>query len=196
MNRRGFLALLLAGGAAACQGGPPASRLPRLTFNHLTPLRLGVGTLAVEAGDAGAPDMPEKARNVGFLAPVAPADAAARWARARLNAAGGDAEATFTVTTAGVFVRRLTPKEGVEGFFTDEPGERYTAVLAGRLHITGPRARGTVTARAEHSKEVAESATLNERERAQFDLVEDLLADFDAEMVQQIKKHLDRWLAV
>lgn len=182
--------VLFALAVTACTQTPPAARLPELGFAHLPPIRLDVGSIDV----VQAYNPPMRAPNVEHQLPVSPATAAERWARDRLQAGGSRGVARFTVLDASVTERPLETKKGITGFFTTEPAERYEATLDVGLDILGPAGErlAQIEARANRVAAIAEDASLNQRQRAQFELVESLMHDLNAELERQIQRHLQR----
>jgi len=90
----------------------------------------------------------------------------------------------------------LPVKKGVKGAFTKEQSERYTATIEAIIELQGANAaeRGHATARVTRSTTVREDASLHDRERVQFELVEALMVQFDAEMEKNIRAHLANWI--
>ncbi|MEX2641939.1 MAG: hypothetical protein WD270_00695 [Acetobacterales bacterium] len=183
-----LLAVVLVALVTACTSTPPANRLPELRFDHLPPIRLDVSSIDIV--QAYKPPMTEP--NVEHLLPVSPARAAENWARDRLRAEGSRGVARFTVLDASVTRQPLQTKSGVTGFFTTEPSERYEATLDVALDVIDPAGRrlAQVEARANRVRAIREDASLNDRQRMQFELVESLMADLNAELERQAQRHL------
>jgi len=115
-----------------------------------------------------------------------------RWAADRLRLAGGENIARLTIVDASVIETRLAGQGGLRGAFTNEQSERYQAKLKVRLEILEPNAisRGFAMAEVSRSVTIAEDASLNEREKVWFDLIEALMTDFNVEFEKNIKKFL------
>ncbi|MEG3617209.1 hypothetical protein V5T82_01960 [Magnetovibrio sp. PR-2] len=194
ITRRHFLML----GTAALVGGcatdtPIAGPIPELGFQHLPPMFLNVGSIQVKNEYLA----PMKAPNAEHRFPTPPAQAMAGWARSRIQAVGGKnngAVATFVIEEASVKEVVLKKTEGFKGLFTYEPTERYDAHCIGRLEIVDANgAKGNVRVEAMRSAEVSENATLAEREKAWFEMIEKLMGDFNTQMDEQIVQHLSAW---
>jgi len=182
-----LLALVL----AACQT-PPRTSFPELTYSHLEPIRLAAAEIEVK--DAYVP--PLRAPNVEHQMPVAPAAAATRWARDRLQPGGPEGRAVFTIVDAGVVETKLKGSDGLEGVFTTDQSERYDATLAIEIDIydrAGVRLGG-VTSTVKRSRTVAENASLAERDQVWFSLTEAMMTDLDREVEAAIRKHLKLYL--
>ncbi|MGE0255946.1 MAG: hypothetical protein AB7N54_17595 [Alphaproteobacteria bacterium] len=187
------LAALVVVALAGCTTPPPPQKLPDLTYGHLPPIRLAVDR--VDVRDDYKP--PLAAPHIEHRVPQAPAKAAARWARDRLVAVpdGGGRVATYTVIDARMTETPLPRTGGVQGMFTTDQAQRYDAHVAVEIEIVDPRGTrlGVVTAEANQSRTVPEGITLDEREKAQFEIVEALMRTLDAELSRSIAATLARW---
>jgi hypothetical protein len=177
---------------AACATPAPKPTYPELTWTHLAPFKLNVAEVEVVSEY----EPPFKDPNVEHLFPLPPEQAARRWARDRIVAAGTEGRARVVIKRASVVEVPLELTEGVRGYFTTEQAQRYDAVVEVAIEVRGPRGYrdGFATAQAERSRTVPEDVTLNERERIWFDITEALMKDFDAEMDRNIRRHLQRFL--
>ena len=199
MNRRDFIKLT-AGAAfaavlSACATDTPIpGPVPEVGFQHLTPILLKVARVEVQS----AYQSPMKAPHAEHRFPTSPAQAMTNWANRRLKAVGGSNSgvATFVIEDAAVVETQLDKTKGFKGMFTYEPSERYDATAVVRLTINNSQndAHGEIKVSASRSVEVRENATLAEREKAWFEMTEALMADFNAQMENQIQAHLPRWL--
>lgn len=179
--------------AASCASAPPpAAALPELTFSHLTPFNLAVAQVEV-ASEAHAS---LKAPHIESTAPVAPEKAVRQWAAHRLKAAGGNGVGRLVITAASLTETPLTVRQGLKGAFYKEQSVRYEVEVSAVLHIHdgGGASIGRAEAGAKRSRTVREDASINDRRRVQFDLVEAAMADFDKEMEKAVGTHLGRWL--
>lgn len=170
---------------AACSTPPPQNAFPDITFTHETPIRLDVGEITVEQ----AYKAPLTPPNVEHLFPVQLGQAAMRWARDRLVAAGSSRRARYIVREASVVETSLEQSGGLTGMFTTEQSERYDARVVVEMQIVAGdgRIEGSLTAKAERSRSVPEDISLNERERLWFQMTEDLMKELDAQLEQTIK---------
>lgn len=181
-------ALVLAAALAACATPPEENRFAQLTYQHLPEIKLDVADIRV----MNAYQPPLEPPNVEHEAPVKPADAAQNWARDRLVATGEDRAAVFTVETASITEERLETESGISGLFTTEPAERYEARIRVRLAIGGTGDEIAVEAR--RTTSVMEGASLNDRERAWYELVEKTMNDLNTQLETSIRKHLAGYL--
>lgn len=181
-------ALVLAAALAACATPPEENRFAQLTYDHLPAIKLDVAGIRVV--DAYQP--PLEPPYIEHEVPVKPADAAQNWARDRLVATGEDRTAVFTVETASITEERLETEGGISGLFTSEPTERYEARIRVRLQVGGTGDEIAVEAR--RTTSVMEGASLNDRERAWYELVEKTMNDLNAQLETSIRKHLARYL--
>lgn len=175
---------------AGCETQVPAQKLPDLTFAHLPPLQLAVQR--VELNSRFAPTL--RAPNVEHTFPVPPARALEQWANQRLKAVGGNAQARFTILDASVTETKLPRDTSMRGYFTKQQSERYDAKVEAVIEIQEGNRRGAANAISTRWTTVGEDASLNERERIKFDLVESLMKDFDAEIEKNIRQHLANWI--
>ena len=183
-------ALALAALLAGCETQMPAQKLPDLTFAHMAPLNLAVQR--VEVNTRFQPTL--RAPNVEHTFPVPPARALERWASQRIKATGGGAPARFTILDAAVTETKLPRDASMRGYFTKQQSERYDARVEATIDIQDGLNRGSANAIASRWTTVAEDASLNERERIKFDLIEGLMKDFDAEIEKNIRQHLANWV--
>ena len=191
-----FLLLLLAPLllAACANQAPPRPSYTELSFAHLSPIKLDVAEVAVEQSY----EPPGTAPNVEHLFPARPAAAAKAWARGRLVAAGPTGRARYIVRQASVVETPLETQGGLTGAVTIDQSERYDALIVVEIQIIAADGStvGTATVEARRSRTVPENASLNERERAWYDMTKDLMADLDAQLDQTIKAVLFKYLII
>lgn len=188
MTRRLLLAGLVTLALAACESPVTVQRFPDITFTHVPPLGLNVSK--VDIGSNVKPTM--EAPYVGHLFPVPPEKAMRRWAEDRLAAKGVSGTARFTVVEAFVTETPLDVKGGLTGAFTKQQAVRYEATVAGMLEIVDDNGfrQAFASSRVSRTHTVREDATLNERDRVRFELIENLMKDFDNEMTRDIRSHV------
>ncbi len=176
----------------ACETPPPVDKLPELTYAHLGPLRFNAGAMQVTTVYRP----PMKAPNVDHLLPMPPLKTLRQWAGDRLFVDGSKGLLRFTITNAAVTETALKIKKGLKGAFHKEQSERYDAVIEVSIEILDDRGfrLGFASARTNRSMTVREDATLNKRRHVQFELIEALMNDFNAEIERNIRQHLGKWL--
>lgn len=175
-----------------CEATVPSPAFPGLTFGHLGPIKLNVGSMEI----VSTYKPPMSAPNVEHLFPTTPADALNRWAADRLIATGGSAHARFVILDASVIETALKKQKGIKGAFTKDQSERYDAVLEATLEIfdDSETSKGFANARASRSVTVGEDATVNDRTKAWFRLNEALMRDINTELEKNISLYLGNWL--
>ncbi len=179
-------------GLSACASPPTRISFPEITFDHMTPLVMGVSDVTVD--DRYVP--PRTNPNAEHRIPVSPQRVLNRWAADRIIANGGDATATFVILDASVIEKALDTDGNIAAIFTNEQAMRYEARVEGMLEIKSNDglSQGETRARASRSITIPEDASINEREQALFTLIEQLTRDFDARMEHNVRKHLGAWI--
>jgi len=199
-NRRRFLisigsALGAALALSACATDQPLpGPVAQVGFAHMPPIIFNVARVDVSSEYKS----PMQAPNAEQRLPTPPERALFDWALARLQANPGPdvtALGAFVIEDASVIETTLAKSTGFKGLMTYEPAERYDASAIARFTIEDPQTgqRGSIRATAARSIEVRENATLAEREQAWVELVEKLMADFNAQMETQSQTYLDTW---
>jgi hypothetical protein len=186
------LLFLLFAGLGGCAGEAQRPQFPELTWTHLPPLTLDVAE--IEIIDATTPT--NASPHVEHLFPVTPSQAAQRWARDRLRAGGLANRARFIIQRADVIETSLPRTGGFAGIFTSDQADRYDAVLSVLLEIRSDTSGllGQVTTEVRKSRTVEEDATLNDRDTAWFEMTDDLMKLFNAEMERNMPIYLGRWM--
>jgi len=188
----GLLALLV---VASCSTKPAVQRLPELTFTDRKPIFLNVAQLEIVSQY----QPPGKAPNYEHLMPISPEAAAIRWAKDRLRPVGTTGFARVVIKDAPVIKTDLKTDTSVKGMFKDEQAERYDGSLEVMVEILDARHLpiGTdVTARATRTRSLAEDVTVNERERALFDITESMARDIDTQLDGLIHSYMAKWVVV
>jgi hypothetical protein len=173
----------------ACETPVPSRKFPEISFRHEAPYRLDVAKIEVEKRIAA----PQKGEVVHEL-PVSLATVAENWVRQRLSAVGNSGTAVVYIEKASVVEEKLAKTGGIRGAFTTDQTERYTGELQMTMELSNGGQQGTVKAGARKAQTIAEDATLAEREKLWFDMVEKLARDVDAQMNKQINTHLTNFL--
>jgi hypothetical protein len=188
IRRRTFLSLAAVGIAAGCARPDPTVRFADLTFGGRTPVVLDAASLEI----VDEYRMPLADPNVEHRAPLAPGAAAERWARDVLRASGSGGRAVFRITNGSLVESRLQTTGGVSGWFTVDQAERYEAAIEGRLDLYGADGRplGNAQAQATRHQTIAEDASLNDRQRLWYTLVEATANDFADAMDKAIRDRL------
>lgn len=191
LSRHLAAAVLLIGLAAlpGCANEPPPAPQPSLGFSG-KPIKLTVASVAVD--DRYNP--PGVAPNVEQLHAVTPSTIARRWADTRLVAVGSRGIATLTVFDARVVESRLPVKGGLTGFFGDQTDTKITGTLHAELTVSLPadQAGGYSTYKASVNasgeKTILQSANLNDRDRAYFELMQLIAQKFDTALSAEVAR--------
>jgi hypothetical protein len=188
LNFLSLPALLMVSGLAlvGCET-PTATAIPALTFAHLEQIRFDAAI--VEIVDEYRPTL--AAPNVDHIFPTSPAQAARDWAAARIGAAGVTGSVRVVIQNASVVKIDLPVRTGVGGLFFNEQDVRYEAVLEISIEYRrGLFVTSSVRTEVMRSRTAPESISVAERNQLFFNLIEDLLADLDTEMVRNIAQYM------
>jgi hypothetical protein len=120
--------------------------------------------------------------------PVSPVRAVQNWARDRLRADGQGGLARFTIADASARITDLPIKGGVSGTLTDQVSQQYDIAVDAALELLDTRgvALHSVRVTASRSRSALQSATANDRARIRYDMVRDMMADFDSQAQARI----------
>ena len=173
---------------ASCAPPPEAPAFPDIRFTGEPPLVLQAAQIEVRTvyrpGDA----------DNAF--PVSPLRAIQNWARDRLRANGQGGPARFVIADATANITDLPVKGGLSGTFTDQVSQKYDIAVDAALELfdqTGVvlrSARVTVS----RSATVLQSASANERARTRYNLVRDLMSEFDRQAQARISSGFGQYL--
>jgi hypothetical protein len=191
MRRVFHIAALLAL-VAACSSPPPRPSFPDIRFTDKLPIALDVARIEVQTTY----QPPFKAPNVDHLFPVPPVHALETWARDRLRPAGRTGRALFTIRNASVIETELKTPGGITGAFTTAPSERYDLTLEASLQIiddSGLQVR-TAAAKATRSQSVLQDITPNDRDKVWYDMTVAAMADFDQQMISEIRGNFGNFI--
>ena len=178
---------------AACATPDPAPRYADITFQGKPKIGLDVGSIEV----VNEYREPLSRPHVEHLVPVNPGRTVERWASDRLTASGSQFNrAVLRVKEASIVEEKLKTTTGLRGSLTNEQSERYTATVEAVLEILDNRGAriGMAEARGQRSRTVPEDITLNDRERAWYELTETTLRDLDTTLTRNVETHLGRFL--
>jgi len=179
------IAFLLAG----CETPVPARKFPEIGFLHKAPYKLDVATVEVEKQPAA-----PQAGNIVHELPVSLTTVAETWARQRLTAAGTSGSAIVRIEKASIVEEKLKKTGGIRGMFTTDQTERYTGELEISVSLANNRGQAMVRANARKIRTIAEDATLADREKLWFEMVEKLAREVDDQMDIEIHGHLGNFL--
>jgi hypothetical protein len=185
---RKFIFLTIVVLLAGCQTPPPQTSYPDITFSHETPFTLTVSQVQVD----NRYQAPMRAPNIEHVVPVPPERALRRWAQDRIKPSGQPGTARFIINQASIVETNLKMTEGIRGVFTKDQSARFDATVEASIEILDERGfrRGFANARVSRSNTMPENATLNDRDKILFQLVDDIMKDFDQEMERSIRQYL------
>ena len=185
--------LLLAGMSLALLAscGPPPPPTPTYPDIRFT----GEPSIVIDATriDIRAQDLPS---STDRSFPVSPLEAMQNWARDRLRGSGHGNAARFTIVKASATVKEMPVQGGISGTFTDQVSQQYDVAVVGTLEILDDHgmALRSVNASSARSHSVLQSATSTDRDQARYDLVKQVMADFDQQMEAQIRDNFGTYL--
>ena len=132
---------------------------------------------------------------VEHLFPTPPLKVLRRWASDRLKAVGKSGSARLVIHKASAVESVLKKKTGFTAAFTKQQSHRYALAVEATLAIFADgRQKGHALAHATRFSTLREDTSINKRQRIWFDLTEALVRDFDAEMENNIRRHLGTWI--
>lgn len=193
MSRRAMLAVPVAVLVGCASAPPPRPVFPELTFGHLGAFTFDAS--GVELVNEYAP--PLQRPNVEHEMPLPPATAATRWANDRIKAGGRSGRGVrVIIRNAAVREAELPKSSGLKGLFTTEQAVRYDAELEMVVELRSARGfrDAFASAGARRSVTVSEGATLNDRDRIWFGLVEELMAELNRELEKNIRQFMGAYL--
>lgn len=192
LSRRAVLTGSLALGVtapllAACGNPPPpATTFADMRWTHQPPIMLAaMGPEVIDHFHA-----PRQDPHVEYLMPVSPDQAIRTWVQDRLQSTGvGTRTVRVVIEDASVVEVPLKTKKGVSGFFTDEPDVRYDAKASVVVQLVDANGAVEVQTRQEawRSKSLSEKASLADRQKAWYDLVEEMMKDLDGALEKGIR---------
>lgn len=158
---------------ASCAPPPEAPAFPDIRFTGEPPFMLQASQIEIrtlyQPGDA------ENAF------PVSPLRAIQNWARDRLRASGQGGPARFTIADATARIADVPVQGGISGTFTDQVSQKYDVAIDAALELLDTTGVALRSARVTVSRSatVLQSASANERARVRYNLVRDMMTDFD-----------------
>jgi hypothetical protein len=193
LSRRALLQGLAVTGLAipllsACGTPPPPQTFAQLRWTHLPPI-----TLAVQGIEVVSTFHPTgKDPYVEHLMPLSPEQAVRTWVADRLKSTGvGIYTVRVQIEEASVLEVPLQTTTGVKGFFTTESEVRYEAKTTVVVQLIAADGSVEVQTRqtAWRTKSVSEKASLADREKAWFELVESQMQDLDPALEGGIRQY-------
>lgn len=187
------LAVAAAGLAACTADAPPQRAFADLRFTNQAPLVFGAQ--GPEVINRFTPPMADP--HVEHLMPLPPEKAIRTWAADRLQATGvGSNILRVTINNASVTETALATKGGVSGFFTDQQELRYDARADVVVQVVDPSGRvlAEATSNVWRARTLNQKASLAERERMWYLLVETLMQDLDSQLTTGLRQYFRAYL--
>lgn len=183
------LGLVVLGG---CDTPPKRQHFADVTFQHLAPIALDVGSVQVAGTDTQGAALAGGAEEVSSEFPQAPSAAVAQWARDRLKAVGARGQANFTILEARATRTPLPRSTGLGAALKKDQSDRYDLAIEVQLEAFNPilGKSGSLTERVTRTQTVAEDLTLNQREVVLFNLLDDAMKDLNARLERSIPQYL------
>lgn len=189
-------ALLLAGASfaalalAGCQSAPP----PRLTFaelrfNNTPPIIFMAERMEVKDEYVA----PMKSPFVEHEAPVSPSRALASWAKDHLAYdASAPKSVRVLIREASLRETPLAVTQGFRGAFTNDQAWNYEGTVDVEISLHNDRGfrEASASARMQRTRTLPEKASINDRDKLMYELVETLMRDFSAEMDRNIRQYM------
>jgi len=192
-----FAVILVCGFLAACADTRPPPSGPvaaTITFAHRAPLMLDVASIELVEPWR----QPGIAPHIGHRNANSPPSIVRAWTRDRLAASpGGPGASDGTILRVilqdgSVTQTALEVEEGVGGLFRDEADTRIDAVCAVDVEVIDPVAGriGSVSVRVVGTRKILESASLNERDRVYFALMEEVASSLNSALENGLNAEL------
>ena len=177
---------------SACETPVETQRLPDITFAHLQPFNIDVADIEI----INRYKAPLSAPHVEHRLPVSPASALSRWAGDRLKPVGSTGKLLVIIEDASATENALARDQSLKGKFTKQQTHRYDFAVRATLALMEGAGieRGTVSGAASRSVTIREDASLNDREKTWFDVLDRLMGDFNSEMDANLRQYLAAWL--
>ena len=176
----------------ACETPVATQKLPKITFVHLQPFNVDVASIEIVNQFSGT----MKAPHIEHRLPTSPATALIQWVKDRLKATGNLGKLRIFIEDASATETRLDLDKSLKGQFTKQQSHLYKFSLRATALLTDASGThlGSAKATATRSATIREDISLNERQRAWFDLMDRLINDFNRQMEANLKQHLGGWL--
>jgi hypothetical protein len=188
-TRRNLIAVALCSALLASCGPPPMTpNYPDIRFNQTQPFTLNARQIEIRT--LYIPTDTDRAY------PVPPVQALQNWGRDRLRANGSGTPARFTIGKATALIRDLPIQDGFKANFTDQVSQQYDVAVDATIEILDDHglAARTVHVTANRSRTALQSATPVQREQIRYEMVRDLMADFDRQAETQLRNNFGTYL--
>jgi hypothetical protein len=188
-TRRNLIVVALCSALLASCGPPPMTpNYPDIRFTQERPFLLNANQIEIRTLY-----MPT---DMDRAYPVSPVQALQNWGRDRLRASGNGGPARFTIGSATATIKDLPIQDGFKANFTDQVSQEYAIAVDVTIEILddhGMAAR-SVHVTANRARTALQSATPVQREQIRYDMVRDLMADFNRQAETQLRNNFGPYL--
>jgi hypothetical protein len=174
---------------AACRAGTADYTPQSFRYQQLAPITLNVSEIRVLHESQPTATAREF--------PTSPAQAVEHWTKDRLRAGGRSGLLEVVIEDAAVHESALQTKQGVSGFFTDEPSRRYDATLRVSFRLysgAGALADADAHVTVARSESLKENASVADRERLFDRITASMMQEFNAQAEQQLRQYFGRFI--
>lgn len=175
MKRFAFLFIFFV--VTACAQNVTTSPTPTFAFWEKQSLSVNVADIVF----ANSFKSPMASPNVEHLFPVSPASAVQVWQKDRLKATGTSGRLIVRVIQASVIEKALPTATGLEGLVFNDPDTEYDGTLVVSFELDHPEVDTIANAKMtlNHTIEMMEWSTIQDREEAWVTMTEGLMVELD-----------------
>jgi len=142
---------------------------------------------------------PGQAPNVEHSFPITPTQAVHDWVTQRIKGTGKANQLEVVIKNASVIEETLPRTDGIKGFFTNDQTERYSGHVQLELKIYGERKgipEAEIFVEAKRARTIGENATMQDREKLQFQIVNDLMQEINSQLEKNIPAYFGKYLTM
>ena len=185
-----ILAVLLSCGVLllnACSSPPPTPSFAPITFTDYPTLKVNAPSIEVQ-DDFVSPLAPP---HVEYEMPVRPVELVRSWVRDRLRPVGSSGVFRVVIKDASVIAEKLPTKGGIEGALTTQQGTNLSAKISVEFDYDQPnQGSSTTTVNVSRTQTLAEDISINDRDKAYYQLAKDLAADLNREIEAGLNQNM------
>ena len=173
---------------ASCSSAPPAPSFAPITFTEWPAMRVNAPSIAIQE-DFVSPLAPP---HVEYEMPVRPVELVRAWVRDRLRPIGSNGTFRVIIKDASVVAEKLQTKGGIEGALTTQQDTNLVAKIAVELDYEQPDQGAMVTATVNiyRTQTLAEDLSINDRDKAYYQLAKDLAADLNKQLESNVSQNM------
>ena len=172
---------------AACSSAPPAPSFAPITFTDSAAMRVNAPSIAIQEEFVS----PLAPPHVEYEMPVRPVELVRAWVRDRLRPIGSNGTFRVIIKDASVVAEKLATKGGIEGALTTQQGTNLIAKISVELDYESPeQAVATTTVNIYRTQTLAEDLSINDRDKAYYQLAKDLAADLNKQLESNVSQNM------